>query len=167
MKKIGILGTGVVGSTLGSKLVSLGYEVKMGSRSSGNQKAQAWTSNNGNRASAGTFAEAVQFGDIIFICTKGVITLEMLQIAGVDNFNGKTVIDVTNPLDFTNGMPPILIPSLSNTNSLGEEVQRVLTPANVVKTLNIVNCEVMADPSKAVVNLLCLYQGIVRKQKRK
>lgn len=144
MKKIGILGTGIVGATLGSKLINLGYEVKMGSRTSTNEKALKWVSENGSNASAGTFADAASFGEIVLLCTKGEATLEILKMAG-DNFNGKTVIDISNPLDFSKGMPPTLF--LSNTDSLGEQVQNALPKANVVKTLNIVNCQVMADAS--------------------
>ena len=149
MKKIAVLGTGMVGNTIGAKLIQLGYEVKMGSRTANNEKANAWVAANGNKASAGTFADAAEFGDIIFNCTKGDIALEALKMAGIDNFNGKTVIDIANPLDFSKGMPPSLIPEYSNTNSLGEEIQKLLPQANVVKTLNIVNCEVMVDAKKS------------------
>lgn len=149
MKKIAVLGTGMVGNTIGAKLIQLGYEVKMGSRTANNEKAAAWVAANGNKASAGTFADAAAFGDIIFNCTKGDIALEAIKMAGIDNFNGKTVIDIANPLDFSKGMPPSLIPEYSNTNSLGEEIQKLLPQANVVKTLNIVNCEVMVDAKKS------------------
>ena len=70
-------------------------------------------------------------------------------MAGTENFDGKTIIDIANPLDFSNGMPPSLIPEYSNTNSLGEEIQKLLPKANVVKSLNIVNCEVMVDAKKS------------------
>lgn len=149
MKKIGILGTGIVGKTIGSKLIQLGYEVKMGSRTATNEKATGWADANGAQASAGTFADAATFGEIIFNCTKGEVTLEIFRQAGIENFDGKTVIDISNPLDFSQGMPPILAPQYSNTNSLGEEVQKLLPSAHVVKTLNIVNCEIMADASKS------------------
>ena len=149
MKKIAVLGTGMVGNTIGTKLIALGYSVMMGSRSANNEKAVAWVAANGENASAGTFEDAAKFGEIIFNCTKGDISLEVIKMAGIENFNGKTVIDIANPLDFSNGMPPSLIPELSNTNSLGEEVQKLIPDANVVKTLNIVNCEVMVDAKKS------------------
>ena len=149
MKKIGVLGTGMVGNTIGSKLVQLGYEVMMGSRTATNEKAEAWAAANGEKASAGTFEEAAKFGELIFNCTKGDITLEVFKMAGPENFDGKTIVDIANPLDFSKGMPPSLIPQYSNTNSLGEEVQKLLPKANVVKTLNIVNCEVMVDAKKS------------------
>ncbi len=149
MRKIGVLGTGMVGNTLGSKLIQLGYEVMMGSRTATNEKAQAWVAANGEKASAGTFEETARFGDIILNCTKGDITLEVFKMAGAQNFDSKILIDIANPLDFSQGMPPSLLPQYSNTNSLGEEIQKLLPNAHVVKTLNMVNCEVMADAKKS------------------
>lgn len=149
MKKIGILGTGMVGNTIGAKLIQLGYQVKMGSRSAGNEKAAAWAAQNGPNASAGTFEEAARFGDIIFNCTKGDASPEVFRLAGPGNLRGKTVIDISNPLDFSKGMPPSLIPEYSNTNSLAEELQKLVPDAGLVKTLNIVNCEVMVNAQKS------------------
>lgn len=149
MKKIAVLGTGMVGNTIATKLTELGHEVMMGSRTPDNEKALSWANSHGNRASSGTFAEAAAFGEIIFNCTRGEHSLEAIRMAGLENFSGKTLIDIANPLDFSQGMPPSLIPSLSNTNSLGEEIQKLLPEANVVKTLNIVNCEVMVDAQKS------------------
>jgi predicted dinucleotide-binding enzyme len=144
--KIGILGTGVVGTTLGAKLLDLRHDVMLGSRSANNDKAAAWVKTHGAAASHGTFADAAAFGDIVFVCTKGDATLDALRMAGPERFSGKVVVDVTNPLDFTRGLPPSLF--ICNTNSLGEEIQRALPDAFVVKTLNIVNCEVMVNPAK-------------------
>jgi 8-hydroxy-5-deazaflavin:NADPH oxidoreductase len=149
MKKIAIFGTGIVGNTIGNKLIQLGYEVMMGSRSAENEKAAGWVSKNGEHASNGTYEDAAKFGEIIFNCTKGEIALEVFKQAEVENFNGKTIIDISNPLDFSAGMPPSLIPQYTNTNSLGEEIQKLLPDANVIKTLNIVNCEVMVDAKKS------------------
>lgn len=148
MTKIGILGTGMVGRTIGKKLIELGYLVKMGSRTPDNPTAHEWAKSHGNNASTGTFADAAQFGEIIFNCTKGEITLEVFKQAGLQHFSGKTIIDISNPLDFSKGMPPFLNPQYTNTNSLGEEIQKLLPAANVVKTLNIVNCEVMVEAEK-------------------
>jgi predicted dinucleotide-binding enzyme len=143
--KIGILGTGMVGEALGTKLVQLGHQVKMGSRTANNEGAAKWVKANGNNASQGTFVDATQFGDMIFVCLKGEVVLDVVRsVAGVAS--GKIVVDVSNPLDFSRGMPPSL--SICNTNSLGEEVQKALPTAKVVKTLNIVNCEVMVEPGK-------------------
>jgi len=148
MKKIAVLGTGVVGNSIGTKMVALGYEVCMGSRTATNEKAAAWVKANGSKASAGTFADAAASADIIVLCTKGDATLEVLKLAKPENFAGKIVIDISNPLDFSKGMPPSLIPQWANTNSLSEEVQKALPDARVVKSLNIVNCEIMVNPKK-------------------
>ena len=144
--KIAILGTGVVGQTIGTKLVSLGHDVKMGARAAGNEKAAKWAKDNGARATHGTFADAAAFGEIIFNCTSGMASLDALRQAGPRNLDGKILIDVANPLDFSKGMPPTL--SVCNTDSLGEQIQRAFPKAKVVKALNTVNTSVMVEPAK-------------------
>lgn len=144
--KIGVLGTGVVGSTIGSKLVSLGHEVKMGARSSTNEKAAAWKQQAGSNASAGTFEAAARFGELVFNCTSGQGAEAALEAAGEDALRGKVVIDVSNPLDFGRGFPPSL--SIANTDSLGEQLQRRFGEVRFVKTLNTVNCDLMVDPAR-------------------
>jgi 8-hydroxy-5-deazaflavin:NADPH oxidoreductase len=148
MKKIGVLGTGMVGNTIGSKLIELGYEVKMGSRSLHNEKAEAWVKASGSNASQGTFDDVVQFGEILFNCTKGDVALDIFKQVGTHQFDKKIIIDIANPLDFSNGFPPILMPGLNNTTCLGEEIQKLLPQAYIVKTLNTVNCEVMVNAKK-------------------
>jgi predicted dinucleotide-binding enzyme len=145
--KIGMLGTGMVGEALGTKLVQLGHQVKMGSRTANNEAAAKWAAKNTNNASTGTFADAAAFGEIAFLCLKGEVELEVVRSVGAGPFGNKIVVDVSNPLDFSRGMPPSL--SICNTNSLGEEVQKALPSAKVVKTLNTVNCEIMVAPGKA------------------
>ena len=143
--KIGILGTGMVGQTIGSKLIQLGHTVKMGSRSSSNEKASEWAKGNGANASQGTFADAAAFGELVFNCTSGGASLEALNLAGAANLKGKILIDVANTLDFSKGRPPSL--SVCNTDSLAEQIQRAFPESKVVKTLNTVNCNVMVNPS--------------------
>jgi predicted dinucleotide-binding enzyme len=143
---IGILGTGMVGTTIGAQLIRLGHTVMVGSRSTENEKAVAWVKSHGAAASLGTFADAATFGEMVFLCTKGDALLDILERVGSNRFAGKTVVDVTNPLDFSKGVPPSLF--ICNTSSLGEEVQKALPDSFVVKTLNIVNCEVMVNPAK-------------------
>src|SRR5690606_26996434 len=99
---------------------------------------------NGDRA--GTYAEAAAFGELIFNCTKGEASMDALRAAG-NALDGKIIVDVANPLDFSNGMPPSLIPSLSNTNSLGEEIQKAFPKTQVVKTLNTMWCGLMVNPN--------------------
>ncbi len=144
--KLAVLGTGMVGQTIASKLVSLGHEVKMGSRSAGNAKAVEWVKKAGGGASEGTFAEAAGFAELVFNCTNGAGTLDALRAAGAANLEGKLLIDIAVPLDFSKGMPPSLF--VCGTDSLGEAVQREFPAAKVVKTLNTVNCNVMVDPSR-------------------
>jgi predicted dinucleotide-binding enzyme len=141
--KIGILGSGMVGQTIGEKLVTLGHEVKLGSREQGNEKALAWVQKVGTKGSAGTFAEVSAFGELVFNCTLGSASLAALAQAGAENLRGKILIDVAVPLDFSKGMPPTLFSG--NTDSLGEAAQRLLPETKVVKSLNTVNCNVMVD----------------------
>ena len=143
--RIGVLGTGSVGKTIGSKLVALGHEVTMGSRRPDNEQATAWVASTGAGAKHGTFADAGAFGELVFNCTSGIGSLEALAAAGEENLNGKTLVDVSNPLDFSQGMPPTL--SVCNDDSLGEQIQRSFPEAKVVKALHTVNASVMVDPA--------------------
>lgn len=145
MMKIAVLGTGTVGAMIGSKLIELGHKVMMGSRTRDNEKAKAWIDQHPEGAQAGTFKDSATFGEIIFNCTSGKNTLEALNLAGADQLNGKIIIDLTNPLDFSNGMPPSL--TIVNTNSLAETIQAAFPLAKVVKTLNTMWCGLMVNPN--------------------
>ena len=142
MSKIAIFGTGTVGQVIGAKLIQLGHEVKMGSRTVNNEKAAAWVKSNGVRASQGTFADAAAFAELIFNCSKGMASLEVMKMAGAENLKGKIIIDLANPLDFSTGS---LTLSVCNTDSLGEQIQRAYPEAKVVKTLNTMNCNLMVN----------------------
>lgn len=145
--KVGILGTGIVSQTLGNRLVQLTHDVMLGSRSASNAIASAWAASHRGHATHGTFAEAAAFGDVVFNCTAGAHSLHALYLAeAASTLKGKILIDVSNPLDFSKGMPPTL--TVCNTDSIGEEIQRSFPDVRVVKTLNTVNCEVMVQPSK-------------------
>jgi predicted dinucleotide-binding enzyme len=144
--RIGIFGTGMVGQTVGAKLCALGHEVKLGSRTANNEKALEWVSKNGERASAGTFADAAAFGEMLFNCTLGTGSLDALRAAGASRMKGKVLVDVSNPLDFSKGMPPTLF--TPNDDSLAERIQREFPETKVVKSLNTVNCQLMVDPSR-------------------
>src|ERR1700712_2278783 len=99
--KIGIVGSGIVGKTLGSALIAKGHQVMIGSRSKQNEKVAAWVAANGDNALQGTFSDAAGFGEIIFNSTNGEHALEALEAAGRDNLSNKILIDVSNPLDFS------------------------------------------------------------------
>ena len=142
---IGVLGTGIVGQTIGSKLVHLGHVVMMGSRDEANPKAVAWTKQEGPRALFGTFANAAAFGEIIFNCTLGSASLYALHLVGAEYMKGKILIDTSNPIDYSNEIWSLTV---CNTDSLGEQIQRAFPETQVVKTLNTINCDVMVNPNK-------------------
>ena len=142
--KVGILGTGDVGRALGTGFAQLGHEVKMGSRDPNNEKAKAWVAKTGSRTSVGSFADASRFGDVVVLATLGTGTEHALKLAEPDSFAGKVVIDATNPLDFSSGTPKL---SVGHTDSRGEQVQRWLPKARVVKAFNSVGNAHMVQPT--------------------
>jgi 8-hydroxy-5-deazaflavin:NADPH oxidoreductase len=155
--KISIIGTGTVGQTIASKLIGLGHDVMLGTRNVqeklsstakdgyGNPPFSEWSKSNA-RVKLGTFGEAASYGEIVFNATHGASSIAALKLAGAKNLSGKILIDITNALDFSKGMPPSLLPGLHNTNSLGEEIQKTFPTAKVVKTLNTVWCGLMVKP---------------------
>jgi predicted dinucleotide-binding enzyme len=132
--KVGILGSGDVGKSFARAFSALGYPVKIGSRTP--EKLQEFVSQAGNRVTSSTFEETARFGDVIVVATLGSGTEEALHLAKAKNFEGKVVIDATNPLAFTPGGPPTL--AFGHDDSLGERVQRWLPSARVVKAFNTV-----------------------------
>lgn len=146
--QIGILGSGVTAQTLGSKLVHIGHEVMLGSRDEANPSSVTWARDAGQQhALYGTFMNAAAFGEVIFNCTLGMASMNALRLAGAENLKGKILIDTANPIDRSTGVWELTV---CNTDSLGEQIQREFPETKVVKTLNTVNANVMADPSKLV-----------------
>jgi len=155
--KISVIGTGTVGRTITSKLIDLDHEVMLGTRNVreklasmvkdgyGNPPFSEWYKSN-PKVKLGSFAESAAFGELVVNATLGGNSLDALKLAGSKNLSGKIIIDISNPLDFSKGMPPSLIPGLSNTNSLGEEIQKTFPEARVVKTLNTMWCGLMVNP---------------------
>jgi 8-hydroxy-5-deazaflavin:NADPH oxidoreductase len=139
-----VLGTGQVGRTLGGKLVELGHEVTLGSRTKDNPTALEWAESAGSGASAGTFAEAASSGEVVVNAVGGRVALAALDAAGAENLDGKTLIDVSNPLAFEEGQLRL---SPVESDSVGEQIQRAFPHARVVKTFNTVNVRVMVEPS--------------------
>jgi predicted dinucleotide-binding enzyme len=129
--RIGVLGTGVVGTTIAGKLRELGHDVLIGSRTAGED--------------AVPFADAAAHGELVFNSTNGNASLDALKAAGAENLAGKVLVDVSNALDFSQGRPPLV--GVSTGDSLGEQIQRAFPETKVVKALNTVNANVMVDPS--------------------
>ena len=145
--KYGVLGTGDVAQTIASKLVELGHEVMMGSRTANNEKAVAWAAANGDKASCGTFADAAAFGERVFNCVQGIHAIEALEAAGKDNLKGKILIDQSNPYVYKDGHISLKAEYTENT-CLGEEVQKLLPDTKVVKTLNYLGSVMMTNPGE-------------------
>jgi predicted dinucleotide-binding enzyme len=151
----GVLGTGMVGQTVGAKLIELGHDVMIGTRDVSQTLARTepsrlgippfsvWHEQN-PQAKLGTFAEAAAHGEIVINATNGQATLSVLEMAGADNLNGKILIDIANPLVFSQGM---LTLSVCNDDSLAEQIQRAYPETRVVKTLNTMNAKVMVNPA--------------------
>lgn len=145
--KYGVLGTGDVAQTIASKLVELGHEVMMGSRTANNEKAVAWAAANGDKASCGTFADAAAFGERVFNCVQGIHAIEALEAVGKDNLKGKILIDQSNPYVYKDGHISLKAEYTENT-CLGEEVQKLLPDTKVVKTLNYLGSVMMTNPGE-------------------
>ena len=153
-RKVGIIGSGPVGQALGKAFCTLGYDVKISSRTPNSDKLKAWIREVGGKASAGTFAEAAAHGDILVLATLGVGTEQAIDLAGPEKFAGKTVIDATNQLDFSKGMPPGLLFQIND--SLGERIQRKLANAKIVKCFNTVpNSQMFKPKLKDAEMLIC------------
>jgi predicted dinucleotide-binding enzyme len=152
--RVAILGSGMVGQTIGAKLAERGEDVVLGTRTPENvsekrgmgESLSAWLGKVGGAGRLGTFAEAARHGEIVINATSGAGSLEALRLAGANHLDGKILIDIANPLDFSKGMPPSL--SVCNTDSLGEQIQRAFPNVKVVKTLNTTNAFVMVDPAQ-------------------
>jgi predicted dinucleotide-binding enzyme len=153
--KIGILGTGIVGRSHSTRLIELGHDVMMGTRdvtksltvtnsdSMGNKPLKEWLKEN-PMLKLGSFADAAKHGEMVINAINGMHILEALRSAGSQSLDEKVLIDITNPLDFSKGMPPSLF--VSNLDSLGEQIQHAFPRTKVVKTLNTVNAILQVRP---------------------
>lgn len=143
--KIGVLGTGVVGEAIASALIDKQHYVMLGSRTADNEKGKAWVKKAGKHTAQGTFDDAANFADLIFVCLNGEHTMNVIKNLRTESAAGKIIVDITNPLDFSKGMPPRIIDGLGGSTSLGEEIQHALPNSYVVKTLNTMNYKLMID----------------------
>lgn len=143
--KIGILGTGDVGQTLATGLAARGHTVVIGTRDPAAPKVQELRAKLGADIEVHSFADAARFGELLVVAIGGVNTESAVGLAGPEHFRGKVVIDTSNPLRFdAPGQPPVL--TLGHTDSGGEQLQRLLPEARVVKAFNIVGHLHMVDP---------------------
>jgi len=143
--KIGVLGSGVVGQTLGSGFASQGHPVMMGTRETDADSVRKWLSNT-PKASAGSFAEAARFGDIVVVSVLGKVVADVIRLAGPDSFKDKTVIDTTNPIADGPPVNGVLTYFTGPNESLGEKLQALLPAAHVVKAFNSVGSVRMVNP---------------------
>ena len=153
--KITILGTGMVGMTIAERLIELGHQITMGTRNpeatrTRNTSAQwgkipfgQWLDGRKGIHLA-TYDAAAQEADLVINATSGGATLEALAQVGASSLRNKILLDIANPLDFSNGMPPTL--SVCNTDSLGEQIQARFPEVKVVKSLNTMNTYIMMHP---------------------
>ncbi len=155
--KIAVLGTGQVGQTLAGALAALGHEVTVGTRAPDATLARSEVDGFGNppfrvwveahpQVRLATYADAAAGAQLVVNATNGRGSLEALELAGAEQLAGKVLLDVSNPLDFSAGMPPSLF--ISNSDSLGEQIQRAFPDAHVVKALNTMNAYLMVDPGQ-------------------
>ena len=153
--KIAVLGTGSVGRTMAARFAALGHDVTIGTRdlqatlarsepdAMGNPPFSAWAADH-SRVPLVTFADAAEQAELVVNATNGGVSIEVLTQAGADNLAGKVLLDIANPLDFSQGFPPTLF--VKDTDSLGEQIQRAFPDVKVVKTLNTMTAALMAEP---------------------
>ncbi len=139
--KMGVLGSGMAAQALSARLAELGHDVVIGTPDA--EELKGWQSSN-QKVMIGSFAETAAHGEMVFNATNGAASLNALRLAGVENLAGKILVDVANPLDFSNGFPPSL--TVFGTDSLAEQIQRAFPSTKVVKTLNTVTPRVMTHP---------------------
>jgi len=154
--QIGILGTGIVGQTLGVKFVQLGHSVMLGTRDPakldepkgrgpGARTLRDWLTETGAEASVGTFEEVADYGELVINALSGAASQEVLGAVGEEYLSGKILIDVSNPIDISRGFPLTLF--VKDTDSLGEILQRAFPNVRVVKTLNTMTAALMVNPN--------------------
>jgi predicted dinucleotide-binding enzyme len=144
MRRIGVLGSGVVGRTLSDGFLAHGHEVMRGSRDPG--KLADWKRDAGDRASVGDFAESARFGDLVVLAVKGTAAESVVALSGPRNLAGKTVIDTTNPISNAPPVHGVLSCFTTFDESLMERLQRLAPEARFVKAFSCVGNALMVHP---------------------
>jgi len=145
MKTIGILGSGIVGQTLGSGFIKHGYAVIIGTRET--DKLEDWKAKNGANAYIGSPEEAAADGEILVLAVKGSVAEEVMKQAGLENFDGKIVIDTTNPIAQAPAENGVLKYFTTLDDSLMERLQKLAPKAHFVKAFNSVGNAYMVNPN--------------------
>jgi 8-hydroxy-5-deazaflavin:NADPH oxidoreductase len=161
--KVGVLGSGDVAKALGHGFAQHGYNVMLGSRTPNSEKLKVWRKETPGETRTGTFVEAAAYGEILVLAVLGSVINEAIDLAVTKNFDGKLVIDTTNPLDFSKGMPPELFTGFND--SLGERIQQNLPKAKVVKCFNTVPNSQMVGPTDSSVEMLICGNDAEAKQR--
>ncbi len=147
MKRIGILGSGVVGKTLAAGYTKKGYEVKIGTRDP--QKLSEWAQGDGQGVSTGSFSEVAEFGELIILAVKGTAAESVLEAISPALIEGKTIMDATNPISNETPENGVLRFFTDQNGSLMEDLQRAFPKANFVKAFNSVGSHFMVNPGFA------------------
>lgn len=143
--KIGIIGSGEVGQTLGEGFLTEGHDVMLGSRNPSKEEVVKWGKKH-SKGKTGTFAEAAAFGELLVLCTAGDGAENAVKLAGIENFSGKVVIDTTNPIDKKPPNHGVLRLSTGPNESLLEKIQHLAPKAKIVKAFNSVGSSLMYKP---------------------
>jgi len=143
-KKIGIVGSGIVGQTLANGFVKHGYDVMIGTNTA--SKREELKSKTNGKAKIGSFEDAAKFGEVVVLATKGTAAEAALKAAGMANLNGKTVIDTTNPIADAPPVHGVLQYFTSQNDSLMERLQKLAPEARFVKSFSCIGNASMINP---------------------
>jgi len=144
MSKIAILGSGQVGQVLADGFLKHGHEVMRGTREPA--KLASWKAGAVGKAQVGTFSEAAAWGEIVVLAVKGTAASSAVELAGVANLAGKTVIDATNPIADAPPEHGVLRYFTDVNESLMERLQKQAPAAHFVKAFSSVGNAFMVNP---------------------
>jgi 8-hydroxy-5-deazaflavin:NADPH oxidoreductase len=141
--RIGVLGSGIVGTTLAGGFLAHGHEVMIGSREPA-KLADFVRRNRGARA--GTPEETAKFAEMGVLAVKGTAAAAMIRAAGAAHLAGKPLIDATNPLADAPPVNGVLQFFTALDDSLMERLQKEFPQIRFVKAFNSVGSARMINP---------------------